>query len=152
MTPRQGNTIPFGSSQQLPPSLARTIEGFLSWHGTFQGPFYLILHISTGLNYSYYDTGSVSSLAGYYAGRQQDSVKNNWRKPWMCVCQEHTCFHLSIKLRGLGPPWPPLTSLPLLPIKSRLTLCVFVWPTCVLFGHMISPPLPIPQRIGRKFY
>ena len=38
MTPRQGNTFLFRSSQQLPRRHLGPLKGFLSWHGTLQGP------------------------------------------------------------------------------------------------------------------
>ena len=48
----------------------------------------------------------------------------------MCVCQEHTCFHLSIILRGLGPPWPPL-------LPSLCFLLSQDWPSVCLCGRLV---------------
>ena len=62
--------------------------------------------------------------------RSQDTVKNNSRKPWLCVCRKRTCFRCSIYCSiKPGPPlvppkWPPCFWVnPILIYKCGWELC-----------------------------
>ena len=91
MTPRWGNTILFRSSQQLPRHRLGPLKGFLSWHCALQGP-------STRLVCCFRIYRETRKQSG--VPRSQDTVKNNWRKPWLCVCYERTCLHGSLMVIG----------------------------------------------------
>ena len=79
--PHRGNTILFRSSQQLPrlrlgPS-TRLVRCFRN----------------------YRDTRTPSGV-GREARRSQDTVNNNWRKPWLCVCRKRTFLHRSLIVKS----------------------------------------------------
>ena len=86
----------------VPPSNSCVLvsKGFSSWQRCLQ---LILVHYF----WSCRDTMTQSCVAA--ARRAQDTVKNNWHKPWFFVYawrNTHTCFHW-FKNLGVGPLVPP---------------------------------------------
>ena len=83
----------------VPPSNSCVLvsKGFSSWHRGLQ--VILVRYF-----WSCRDTITYSCVAA--SRRSQDSVKNNWHKPWFCVYVKHSPVFIDSKIWG----WPPCPS------------------------------------------
>ena len=120
MAPCRGNTILHSSSRLLPRLCLIPLKVFLSWRHTLQTR--LVGCFQSGNTKRHKDT----ELCKRYA---YDSVKkNNWRKPWLNVCEKHNSFLLLWKLRGRGTAtsWPPVLP-PFYQVCCLLQLALLKW-------------------------
>ena len=56
-------------------------------------------HRLAGLLQNYWETRTLSGVLLWAA---EVPGKNNWRKPWLCVCWKRNCFH---SFKNYGTPW-----------------------------------------------
>ena len=139
MTPSRGNTILCSSSQQLPRLCLGPLKGFLSWQDVLQGPSTFPLRCFQ----KYRETRTLSCVL-HSGQRSQDTVRNIWSKPGLCVCWKHTSFRCSKTWEIPGPLlWPPYL---VLHQKrsfhgSKICLCfTFTGLQALLRSHRLRPP------------
>ena len=72
----------------------------------FKGPR-LALCVASGTTYR---VTRILWILLHWTQRSQDTTKNNWRKPWLCVCRKRTCF---IVQNIGGREWPLAQPLPI---------------------------------------
>ena len=71
------------------------LKGFLSWQGTLERPLSSLPALLPELQR---DKDTVRCC--YRAPRSQDTVNNNWRKPWLYVCWKYTFLHRSLTVKS----------------------------------------------------
>ena len=103
MTPCQGNTCLFRSSQQLPRLRLGPLKGFFdgTLHGLFKSPRALLLELQR-----IKDTVRRGTLCAEVLGHRQEQIKQTLIVPLL----KTRLFSLFQKLEGLGPTLDPLTA------------------------------------------
>ena len=72
------------------------------WRGLFELTVCLsrTLYSPRVLHREHYRESRTPSGVPHLVQRSQDTAKNNWRKPWLCVCWKRTFVHGSLILKS----------------------------------------------------
>ena len=83
-----------------PPS-SWNLKGLLRWYSALQGP---LTHMWVASR----TTSTTRALSVWWTRREGPrTIKNNWRKPWLCDCRKLVSFGCSKNCEGPPPPPPP---------------------------------------------